>query len=193
MLRGLTFLLGFSLTLLIGGFFIFVSGIPTSRSVPTAKSDAIVVLTGGAARIEDALTLLRDGHAGRLLITGVHPNTSKRILADKLSDFSSLFDCCVDIDHRALNTAGNAEETGLWARERDVVSLIVVTSSYHMPRSLVELNRVMPEIRLTAYPVMPENLRMDDWWAHPGTTHLLISEYLKYVASLGRRILDTSL
>ncbi len=188
-LRGLTFFLGFFLAVLIGGFFFFVANIPQNRTSPTTKADAIVVLTGGAARIEAALGLLKNDHAGRLLITGVHPQTTKRILADKLSEYDALFECCVDIDHRALNTVGNAIETGRWAREKGVGSLIVVTSSYHMSRALQELARVMPDVVLTSYPVVPENVRIEAWWKHTGTLQLLASEYLKYLASLARQAL----
>ncbi|MBZ0215933.1 MAG: YdcF family protein [Fimbriimonadaceae bacterium] len=181
------FLLGFALSALVGGFFWFVADIPNERALPRENADAIVALTGGATRIEDALGLLRDNRAERLLITGVHPGTSKDILADGLPEFAAQFACCVDIDHRAMNTVGNAVETARWANARGIGSLLVVTSNYHMPRSLLELARVIPDVSLSPYPVFPENVRIEAWWSHPGTLQLLISEYAKYLAALARK------
>ena len=61
--------------------------------------------------------------------------------------------CCVDIGYRAETTIGNAEEAAVWAYERNYTQLIIVTSDYHMPRSLILLQRAMPDIELQPYPV----------------------------------------
>ena len=39
-----------------------------------APEVAIIVLTGGQARLDAALELLKSGKGGRLLISGVHPS-----------------------------------------------------------------------------------------------------------------------
>ena len=67
------------------------------------KADAIVVLTGGAKRIEQAVSLLQSGHGQRLLISGVNPGTSRTTLARMTDTDRRLFDCCVDIDMAALD------------------------------------------------------------------------------------------
>ena len=46
------------------------------------------------------------------------------------------------------------------------------------------MRRAMPAIRLSAYPVVPENVRMDAWWRYPGTFALLLGEYVRYIWSL---------
>ena len=189
-LRVLTFFVGFFVSVFVGGFLWFVAAIPNERTLPRENADAIVVLTGGAARIEDALGLLRDKRASRLLITGVHPDTTKEILADGLPQFAKQFACCVDLDHRAMNTVGNAVETGRWAADRDISSLLVVTSNYHMQRSLLELASVVPTVSLSPYPVFADNVHVENWWKHPGTFQLLTSEYIKYLAALGRRTVN---
>src|SRR5262245_38697350 len=61
--------------LVAGGFVWFVSTLPTQETAPAAKADGIVVLTGAAFRINDALDLLASGRGRRLLITGVYPTT----------------------------------------------------------------------------------------------------------------------
>jgi uncharacterized SAM-binding protein YcdF (DUF218 family) len=97
-----------------------------------------------------------------------------------------LFRCCIDVGHVARDTIGNADETGQWARERRFKSLIVVTASYHMPRSLAELRRKLPDVELIPYPVQPRNVHVNAWWAHPGTMQLLVMEYLKFMPAFAR-------
>src|SRR5690606_33681732 len=60
--------------LFIGGFGLFathVARLATPDDV--ARADAIIVLTGGQARIDAALGLLQSGKGERLLISGVNP------------------------------------------------------------------------------------------------------------------------
>ena len=54
----------------------------------------------------------------------------------------------------------------------------------------------MPRVAFTPYAVAPVNLKIDAWWAYPGTLRLLFSEYVKYIRALSRlgvaRILSPS-
>ena len=61
--------------MLVCGFFWFVLQIPTEEIELDRKADGIVVLTGAAARIPDAIELLAAEHGKRLLITGVYRST----------------------------------------------------------------------------------------------------------------------
>src|SRR5471030_2548705 len=58
--------------LLGGGFCWFVLSIPSEEVTLDRKADGIVVLTGAAARIPDAIELLAAERGKRLLISGVH-------------------------------------------------------------------------------------------------------------------------
>ena len=167
------------------GFFIFTDGIQRSQPEPST-ADGIAVLTGGVARIDEAMKLLAQQKAKRLLITGVNRTTSTEALKQLASEGDQLFSCCVDIDKEARNTIDNATETSQWVALHHYNSIIVVTSNYHMPRALAELGRVMPGMTLIPYSVIVNNVRLDRWWTYPGTTRLLISEYLKYLPALGR-------
>src|SRR5688572_25570324 len=57
---------------LAAGFGRYVEAVSSMRSPSAPRADAIVVLTGAAGRIADAIALLEAGGAGRLLISGVH-------------------------------------------------------------------------------------------------------------------------
>ena len=174
------------LILLIVGFVVFATGLDRTQHDPEGTADGITVLTGGKARIAEAMRLLSQGKARRVLITGVHRATTKNELKEFAQEGNQLFTCCVDIDHEARNTIDNAAETREWVAQKRYRSLIVVTSNYHMPRALAELGRAMPGVTFIPYSVVDNNVQLDRWWLYPGTTKLLLSEYLKYLPALGR-------
>jgi uncharacterized SAM-binding protein YcdF (DUF218 family) len=136
--------------LLIAGFFWFAEHVPSSGPGIDQRADGIVVLTGAASRIPDAIELLASGRGERLLITGVHRATSASEIARLTPLYEKFFQCCVDLDRSALNTLGNATETRRWVNERGFRSLIVVTSNWHMPRAMVELEHQLPDVDVPA-------------------------------------------
>ena len=116
-------------------------------------TDSIVVLTGGADRINTGLDLLQAGSAEKLLISGV----DERVTLEKImSLWSGHMDdpgCCVFLGHMVQNTKENAEETRQWAEQMYIRSIRLVTSSYHMPRAIIEFHHAMPEIKILPHPV----------------------------------------
>jgi uncharacterized SAM-binding protein YcdF (DUF218 family) len=172
-----------------GGFVWFIYHVPAEEIALDRDADGIVVLTGGASRIADAIELLAAGRGKRLLISGVHRTTTTAEIARIMPRYEGLVACCVDLDHSAVNTVGNATETRRWARARGFGSLIVVTSAYHMPRTMAELEKQMPDTVLVPFPVVTEKLRNEPWWASAPTARLILSEYAKFVvAQLRMRI-----
>ena len=180
----------FTVLLFGGGFVWFVGTLPMIESGPERQADAIVVLTGSAARINDALDLLSNGHGTRLLISGVNPTTRPHEISRLTPAYERLFGCCVDIGHEAANTVGNATETREWMRKWQFKSVIVVTSNFHMPRALAELGHQLPDVTLVPFPVVSERMRSESWWSNPNTARLLFSEYLKYIVAMARLRLD---
>jgi uncharacterized SAM-binding protein YcdF (DUF218 family) len=174
------------LVMLIIGFIVFANGVDRERIEPAHPADGITVLTGGVSRIDEAMKLLSQGKAKRVLITGVNRGTTLEQLKELSSQGDQYFACCVDIDKEARNTIDNATETAQWVALHQYGSVIVVTSNYHLPRALAELERSMPGVTLVPYPVVDNNVHVERWWNYPGTTRLLLSEYLKYLPALGR-------
>ncbi|NNM71361.1 YdcF family protein [Enterovirga sp. DB1703] len=165
----------------VAGFVGFVWSLDRVERDPPVSADAIVALTGGAQRIGDAIELLARGFGHRLLITGVNERTSREEIARLSPGQRRLVECCVDLDYRARNTVGNAEETRRWVRENGFGSLIVVTSNYHMPRTMAELDHALPQIRKVPHPVVSPAVDPAGWWSSPSAARLLASEYAKYV------------
>ena len=175
---------------LTAGFFWFASTIPNEDAQLNGKADGIVVLTGAASRIPDAIELLAAERGKRLLITGVHRATSAKEIARLTPLYSKYFTCCIDLDRSALNTFGNALETKRWAREHNFNALIVVTSNWHMPRAMAELEHQLPDVALISYPVISPKVKDEPWWSNFDTARLLFAEYLKYLFALARMHLD---
>jgi len=175
---------------LAAGFFWFAFSIPNEDVSNDRKADGIVVLTGAASRIPDAIELLAAERGKRLLITGVYRDTNAREIARLTPLYSKFFTCCVDLDKNALNTFGNALEAKRWAREHNFNSLIVVTSGWHMPRAMAELSHQLPDATLIPFPVISEKVKSEPWWSSPEMARFLLAEYLKYLFALTRMHLD---
>lgn len=182
--RGFFVLLAF-LAVFIAGFLQFADTVASLRPPPSPKADAIVVLTGGFQRIDQAVDLLKAGAGKRLLISGVHPSTTGSQIRRNTQSSADLFKCCVDIGHEAIDTIGNATEASQWIHDRGYRTILVVTNNYHMPRSLLELRRARPEAEFIAYPVVNSDLKTTNWLRNPRVLKAILLEYGKYsVASL---------
>ena len=179
-----------ALLVLACGFFWFAWQIQTEEAPLERSADGIVVLTGAAARIPDAIELLAAERGKRLLISGVHRDTRAGEIAGQTPIYSKFFKCCIDLDRSALNTFGNALETKRWATEHNFTSLIVVTSNWHMPRAMAEMRHQMPQATLIPYPVISEKVRSESWWTNGETLRLLAGEYLKFIFAHIRMRID---
>ena len=184
-LRQLVQLLGMLSALWLVGLFWFAQQIPNEVGDPATKTDVIVVLTGGSQRVESGLQLLAAGMGKTLFVTGVFPGVTVPALLHSANAPESLA-CCVVLGHTADNTAGNAVETAGFMRKQNYHSLRLVTSAYHMPRSLLEFRRAMPDITIVPNPVFAGNVKQRQWWEWPGTLSLIVSEYTKYLAAIVR-------
>jgi hypothetical protein len=78
--------------LLVIGFLIFTDSIQRSQPEP-ARADGIAVLTGGVARIDEAMKLLAQQKAKRVLITGVYRTTTTEALKELASQGDQLLAC----------------------------------------------------------------------------------------------------
>ena len=168
----------------LGGFLYFVQHLPNQVEDTVSVTDAIVVLTGGAERLDAGLRLLIAEKAKRLLVSGVDRATTLQTLESRSPAATAKFACCVDIGHEATDTTGNALEAALWTEKGGYTSLRLVTASYHMPRSLLLFRNNLAGIEVIANPVFPAPVRIDAWWRNPGTAKLLAVEFNKYLFSL---------
>ena len=165
-------IVAFLLAVWILGFAWFAATLPLPA--PAAeKTDVIVVPTGGPGRIARGVELLREGSARKLLISGVFEDVKPREFAVQYGLSAEEMECCVVLGFAALDTRGNARETAEWLREGEHRSLRLVTSDWHMRRSRVELDAVIPDdVRV-----------VEDAVATEPSLWMLFLEYHKWLAS----------
>ncbi len=168
------------------GLLWFATVLPREVGQAKRQTDAIVVLTGGSARLSQGLDLLAEQRARKLFISGVYRGVDMAELFRVRQQSPDEFACCVILGHDADDTRGNAMETAAWIREQGFGSLRLVTANYHMPRSLLEFRHAMPDIEIVPHPVFPENFKQDEWWLWPGSASLVASEYSKYLIAFLR-------
>ncbi len=159
------------------GFARFNSIARQTGALPAA-ADGIVVLTGGADRIETALRLLVEGRAPYLMVSGVARGADLADLVRRVPldpDQASR----VTLGHAAQSTWGNAAETAPWARAHNMRRLIVVTAGYHVPRALLEVRRALPDVALQAVAVQSPALRGG---SRAAAVRVLAGEYDKLLA-----------
>lgn len=177
-----------AIALIFGGFLRFADSVTTLKPPLDPRADAIVVLTGGYQRIDQAVELLQKGAGKRLLISGVHPTTTPKQIRRMTQASPELFTCCVDVGYDALDTIGNAQEASNWIHQRGYKSVLVVTNNYHMPRSLAELAYVDAETQFIPYPVVNSDLKTSDWFTDPNAVRVMLAEYAKVLFAGARNL-----
>lgn len=170
----------------MAGILIFAATLERREPRDVAVADGIVVVTGGADRISEALSLMERGKGQRLLISGVNAQSTPEQLRRRWPGREELFQCCVDIDYQARNTFGNAVESRAWAKKNNFRSLVLVTASYHLPRAMLEFRAAMPDIEIAGFPVVPEASKLNRWWQEPTLMRIIVLEFFKYWAAVLR-------
>ena len=184
--RTSAFLLGAAIGVYAVGLVLFAEAIPRAPVDRSEATDAIVVLTGGPLRLSEGFSLLIEGRARKMFVSGVGRGVELGELLRVAGSPPPSVACCVDLGHIADNTAGNADETRAWMVKEGFTSLRLVTANYHMPRSVLEFRRAMPAVHVVPHPVLPDTFKRDDWWAWRGTFTLIAIEYNKYLLTLVR-------
>jgi len=135
------------------------------------RTDAAVVITGGAGRIEQGMDVLQQGLVKRMLISGADPSVRKEDLARRLGGKRRLLACCVDLGSESVDTRSNAEEAKRWLTKHHYRSFRLITSDWHMRRARYEFNRVLGD----DYDIVPDAVQTQPSFL------TLFSEYNKYL------------
>jgi len=167
----------------LAGLLWYAAIMPERIEDATTPTDAIVVLTGGTERLDTGLALLRQKMGGKLFVSGVYRGVDVTELLRLSRQKPDEVECCIVLGHAADNTVGNAVETAAWMRAEGFHSLRLVTSNYHMQRSLLEFRYAMPDVAIVPHPVFPHKVMLSQWWLWPGTAHLIAAEYTKFLGA----------
>lgn len=124
------------------GFLVFAVSLPGPAERVT--TDAVIVPTGGPGRIAQGLSVLDEGLAEWMLVTGVDPEVTQEEFAAEFEVDEAVMDCCVTLGFQAFDTRSNAAETADWVEKNRISSLRLVTTDWHMFRAAGELDRMLP-------------------------------------------------
>lgn len=140
---------------------------------PDARTDGIVVLTGGPGRVARGAALLEARQARRMLVSGVDGRVRPRELAATYH-FPLALLARIDLGRSAVDTRSNARETAAWIARNRYRSIRLVTTDWHMRRARFEQEHVLRGIAIVpdAVPSQPDLLT-------------LLTEYNKYLLRRG--------
>ncbi|WP_448579206.1 YdcF family protein [Thermaurantiacus sp.] len=157
------------------GFALFLARLP-GPAPEGARTEGVVVLTGGAGRLQRGADILAAGLAGRLLVSGVDPAVTPAQLRDALGLDERLFEDQVDLGFTAANTRANAGEVAEWVERHRLRSVRIVTSDYHAPRARAEIAARLPADVVLVIDAVPSDR----------TARVLMREYGKFLAARTR-------
>ena len=170
--------------------FHFKEKIIAAENYPNPKNTNIVILTGGTNRIKDGFDIInkfdeKSKYTIKILVSGTGKGFTKLSLQNKLSpDFDlKLIKCCVELDAISQNTYSNAKQTLKWSTRNNIKEFILITSNYHMPRSILEFKNKMPNIRILTYPIKPRKHEINNWLNSFETFSLIFYEFCKFIIS----------
>src|SRR6056300_1596168 len=168
----------------------FKEKIIANEKYPNKINTNIVILTGGTNRIKDGFDIInkfdeKSKYTIKILVSGTGKGFTKLSLQNKLSpDFDlKLIKCCVELDAISQNTYSNAKQTLKWSIKNNIKEFILITSNYHMPRSILEFKNKMPNIRILTYPIKPRKHEINNWLNSFETFSLIFYEFCKFIIS----------
>lgn len=129
------------------GFIVFAVSLPRPIDAPpdnAGSGTAVIVLTGGEGRIARGLDVLHRGWAGQMLVSGVDPEVRPGEFAARYHVPLHQLQCCITLGAESVDTRSNALESLRWVKDRQITSVRLVTSDWHMRRAYWELRRVLP-------------------------------------------------
>ena len=139
--------------------------------------DGIAVLTGGKGRVKKGLDLLEEYPQKRLIISGVDKKVALSNLTNNKDISSKIY-----LDRVSRSTLDNAYEIVKWAKNYNLKNIKVITSHYHIPRSIMLLEFFGKELIFISAPVIPQKENNTDK-NFIVTNTLLFEEYIKYLLS----------
>lgn len=148
------------------------------KFAPQTQAEGIVALTGGTDRIATSIQLLEENSSAQLLISGVNKQVPP---AEILRMVPSHLTNKITLGYLAETTAENALETANWIRQKNIQSILLVTSFYHMPRSMFEILKHTPHLTIVPYPVFPKSFNNSVEWIKTRYAWLLFIEYHKFI------------
>ena len=108
----------------------------------------VVVLTGGRYRISRTTDFVNKNCTRSVFVSGVFPKTMQNHIFPPDKFFKRT---PVVLGKKARNTHENAIEIKEWRKRTGINEILLITSDYHMIRSLLEIEDVNPDLKIIPY------------------------------------------
>ena len=146
-------------------------------SLSDSNGTGIVVFTGGKGRIEKGIELLINGKGEKLFISGIFIGTDIESKYEIDIKDSKIFECCISYGDNARNTIENVSEVSNWLEENyQIKKIILVSSYYHLPRSLIIFRKFLPDVEIEVTPAFEKRDIKSDYFFH---FKLILYEFFK--------------
>tara|TARA_A100001011_G_scaffold227775_1_gene235929 strand:- start:38185 stop:38700 length:516 start_codon:yes stop_codon:yes gene_type:complete len=164
---------------MVASFITFNGKIKYKDTEFNKATDGIAVLTGGKGRISLGLNLLNKNKDLKLIISGVDKKVARAsIIPDNFDKINN-----ITLDKEAESTFQNALVVKKWIEKYKLKKVTVITSYYHMPRSMLLMKLLSPDINFYPYPVEKNFSKKLSLTKHIAYYFFLIEEYIKYLMS----------
>ena len=168
--------------LLLVGYFNFINYINKNHDLLSDDNqvvfDGIAVLTGGKGRIKEGLNLLEKNPEAKLIISGVDQKVTLKNITKKNNLFRNIF-----LDKESKSTIENATQIINWAKMLKLKKIKIITSYYHMPRSILFLKHYGKDIIFIPHSVISNDTNYKNIINYFKLGAFLFEEYTKYLVS----------
>lgn len=146
--------------------------------------DAIVAVSGGdtLARTQEAVRLYKRGWAETLIFSGAAQDKSGPSNAAVMRQEAikaGVSPAAILIEEYSETTKENAVKTHQLLEDRQINSVILVTSAYHQRRAGLEFSSRAEGVTVLNHPVKEDKQWSTLWWLTPEGWYLALSEFFK--------------
>ena len=127
------------------------------------RADCAIILTGQAYRIEEGFNLLYQKQIQKLIVSGVHKNSSLKEIFPLWPFYGNLDEKNVYLEKKSKTTYGNAVQSAVVAKKMKCQSVILVTSHTHMHRAYRTFQEIFPK-SITILPRSVVSGRLKPHW-----------------------------
>lgn len=151
------------------------------------KADAIVAISGGetTSRTLGAVKLYDEGYAPTIIFSGAaqdRTSISNAAAMRNIAIKAGVPKSAILIEEDSADTFENAQNTATIIKDRNINSIILVTSPYHQRRASIEFKRALGKtVRVINHSTSDENWRRSAWWKNNYSLSLTLSEFQKII------------
>ncbi len=150
------------------------------------RADAIVIISGGetSARIKEGVEMYQAGWSGLLIVSGAarDEGISNALAMQQIAVGLGVPEEDIITEDEAQTTVGNAQHTRDIIGERNIDSIILITSPYHQRRAYLTFRYFLgDDFVIINHSASDSAWRKNGWWESSWARYLTVSEIQKLI------------